>query len=415
MNTACPAFGTPVAVAGLKACEASTTLTCQRWGLFSSKLLIVRQAVKVPATPQVRPTMADAAASSTTNTTPSRTRQGTFGVKTMDVSDAMEFFRAREGTWTSNRVTHHLAFRRSESGSSEIVMTCLSKDDERIISLLDDNQIPRDAAQGGCYVTWKATMAWDQEGENHEGSTVFALVPDDGDIRQGRIIRDRGYAEIVPIAGRYYLDNENALCLTTPYEGGSVEERFAFNGPNMLYRVSTVRRFGGMSNATFATESKIKGPNGEYVVPQSAEKPSLRREEEELILSGKLFLFEGDRRNGGGFGQKPLSSGYGRGGQGRFLSGSASRLAAANAARAASAGRPSPGSAFGSGFSTSRPRNASGSQSSSMPAGVSDSSNTSAAEKAGIDLSKVPPSMREDFARSLGLEPPESEDRGNGA
>mmetsp|Transcript_20127 Transcript_20127/g.34692 ORF Transcript_20127/g.34692 Transcript_20127/m.34692 type:complete len:364 (+) Transcript_20127:119-1210(+) len=172
-------------------------------------------------------------------------------------ADAMQFFRFREGDWASWRVTHHLAFRRSETGESNISMECLEADDERIVELCGLHEVDPKKAIGGCYVTWKANMSWDQEGENHEGSTVFALVPEEGSNgRRGKILRDRGYAEIVQIAGDFYMDDEDALNLVTPYDGGEVIELFTFDGPDIVNRVSTVKRFGGFATATYATERR---------------------------------------------------------------------------------------------------------------------------------------------------------------
>lgn len=327
-----------------------------------------------------------------------------FGSCGVDVSDAMEFFRHREGKWSSWRVTHHLAFRRSESGTSEISMTCLEKDDEKITSLLDDNDVPRELAVGGCYVTWKATLAWDQEGENHEGSTVFALVPDADDKRRGRIIRDRGYAEVVPIAGRYCLDVEDALCLETPYDGGAVEERFMFDGPDRLHRVSTVRRFGGLSSATFATENRIENKDGSPASDGSSE-VELTDEELDVILSGDLHFF-GGRSEDPSKANEDATTDASDASQGSFLGGTSARLAAAAAASRAgsTAGRPSANSAFGSGFSSSAP---------APPRGEQPKEPSKAEKQAGIDLSKVPPSMRADFEKSLDLDSKPSEGSGD--
>jgi hypothetical protein len=300
-------------------------------------------------------------------------------------------------------------------------MKCLDKDDERIVKLLKDNDLPSDAAQGGCYVTWKAVMAWDQEGENHEGSTVFALVADDDNVRRGRIIRDRGYAEIVPIAGTYFLDKENALCLETPYDGGAVEERFVFENIDLLHRVSTVRRFGGLSNATFTTEHRTSPRGSDFFEPTAVasktdeeliedwnaedaeifrewnmennadddgdDSTELTQEELDLVLSGEVFLFGGAsgpaREMGTGASSSVTST---------PLSSTSARVAAARRG-AEQSQRPSPGSAFSQGFS--------GGGGAAQPAPKQPSS---AESRAGIDLSKVPPSMRADFERSLRAE-----------
>jgi hypothetical protein len=101
-------------------------------------------------------------------------------------------------------------------------------------------------------------MAWDQEGESHEGESVFGLIPTDGLGREGLLLRDRGYAETAPVAGHFRMDGEDALVLSTDYETMSSVERFAFAGPDVRIRVSTVE---GLSNtASFCIETRIVEP-----------------------------------------------------------------------------------------------------------------------------------------------------------
>jgi len=46
--------------------------------------------------------------------------------------DAMEFFQSSAGEWRSQRSTHHLAFRQTEIGDSNIQVTALGADDARV-------------------------------------------------------------------------------------------------------------------------------------------------------------------------------------------------------------------------------------------------------------------------------------------
>jgi hypothetical protein len=171
--------------------------------------------------------------------------------------DAMEFFRRSAGRWRSQRTTHHLAFKQAEGGNSEIQVEALVADHPEIIALCEFHQIDPGLAAGGCRVSWGGSMGWDQEGENHEGNTMFALVPDEGNPRQGRLLRDRGYAEIMPVVGFYHMDDDGGLNLTTEYETMSSVERFWFASPDLRLRSSTVKRFGGFSTASFCTETRI--------------------------------------------------------------------------------------------------------------------------------------------------------------
>ena len=172
--------------------------------------------------------------------------------------DAIEFFQQSAGQWRSQRTTHHLAFRRAEMGDSEITVETLSADDPKVAEICRLHQVDPSQASGGAFVSWQGSMAWDREGENHEGETVFALVPDSDNPRTGRMLRERGYAEIVPVAGRYHMDEEDGLILITDYETMSVIERFWFANPNLRMRTSTVTRFGGFSTASFCSESRIE-------------------------------------------------------------------------------------------------------------------------------------------------------------
>lgn len=171
--------------------------------------------------------------------------------------DAVEFFQKSAGRWRSQRTTHHLAFRRAEMGDSEIIVEALAGDHPKVQEICQLHAVDPSQASGGAFVSWQGSMAWDREGENHSGETVFAIVPDPNHPKTGRMLRERGYAEIVPVAGQYYMDEEGGLVLITEYETMSVIERFWFANPDLRMRTSTVTRFGGFSTASFCSESRI--------------------------------------------------------------------------------------------------------------------------------------------------------------
>lgn len=172
--------------------------------------------------------------------------------------NAAEFFQQSAGQWRSLRTTHHLAFRRSEKGESQIWVESLAAEDPKVIEICQLHQVNPATAIGGAFVKWEGSMAWDRnEDENHAGSTVFALVPDDDVHRRGKMLRERGYAEIVPVVGQFHMDDHDGLILVTEYETMSSIERFWFASPSLRLRTSTVKRFGGFSTATFCTEFRV--------------------------------------------------------------------------------------------------------------------------------------------------------------
>jgi hypothetical protein len=175
--------------------------------------------------------------------------------------DAMEFFQRSSGKWRSQRTTHHLAFRQAEMGSSDIQVITLDAKDPKIVEICKMHEIDPNLAAGGAFVTWDGSMAWDKDDENHKGSTVFAIVPEPENPRKGRMLRERGYAEIVPVVGLFEMDNEDGLNLITEYETMSSIERFWFPSPNLRMRSSSVKRFGGFNTSTFCTEVRIEESN----------------------------------------------------------------------------------------------------------------------------------------------------------
>jgi len=188
--------------------------------------------------------------------------------------DAMEFFNQSAGRWRSQRTTHHLAFRQAEKGSSMIDVTALAADDPKIVEICQMHEIDPSLAAGGAHVTWNGEMAWDKDDENHKGSTVFAIVPDPEDPRKGRMLRERGYAEIVPVIGQFEMDEEEGLTLVTEYETMSSIERFWFVGPDVRMRSSAVKRFGGFNTSTFCTETRID-PDAEATESAAGEKETV--------------------------------------------------------------------------------------------------------------------------------------------
>ncbi|AFZ36384.1 phycobilin lyase, CpcS-I subunit [Stanieria cyanosphaera PCC 7437] len=182
------------------------------------------------------------------------------------IKDAMEFFQRSAGQWRSQRTTHHLPFRRAETGGSQINVEYLAADHPKIIEICQMHEVDPSLAIGGAFVSWDGSMAWDKEDENHEGTTVFALIPEPQNPRKGKLLRERGYAEIVPVAGLYEMDQEDGLVLITEYDTMSTIERFWFVNPNLRLRTSTVQRFGGFNTATFCAESRVV----EEVTPETS-------------------------------------------------------------------------------------------------------------------------------------------------
>jgi hypothetical protein len=173
---------------------------------------------------------------------------------TLPLDDALSFFQLSCGRWRSQRSVHHLLHRRAEAGGSLIVVEELAADDRRLLELASLHGQDPAGLVGGCWVRWSASMAWDKAGEDHTGESVIGLIPTDERGREGILLRDLGYAEKAPASSLFSMDERNGLLLSTEYETMNVWERFAFAGPNVRVRSSTVE--GLSNNASFCIETR---------------------------------------------------------------------------------------------------------------------------------------------------------------
>jgi hypothetical protein len=170
------------------------------------------------------------------------------------LENALSFFQLSCGRWRSQRSVHHLLHRRAEAGGSLIVVDELAPNDQRLVELAQLHGQEPAGLVGGCWVRWSASMAWDKAGEDHTGESVIGLIPTDERGREGILLRDLGYAEKAPASSRFCMDEQDGLLLSTEYETMSVWERFAFQGPNVRVRSSTVE--GLSNNASFCIETR---------------------------------------------------------------------------------------------------------------------------------------------------------------
>ena len=191
------------------------------------------------------------------------------------IPNAMAFFARSAGRWRSQRTSHHLLHRRTEAGTSHIEVVTLAPGDDRLVAVARLHGEPPEAVQGGCHVRWLGSMAWDRAGEDHQGETVFALIPTDERGRQGKLLRDRGYAETTTVAGQFRMDHEDGLELITTYETMGSRERFWFVSPHVRLRTSTVE---GLSNtASLSVETRIGDSSGPEPAPGPLPPAALRQ------------------------------------------------------------------------------------------------------------------------------------------
>ncbi|MBW4471976.1 MAG: phycobiliprotein lyase [Stenomitos rutilans HA7619-LM2] len=166
--------------------------------------------------------------------------------------DIVEFFQLSSGKWFLQRTSHHSAFKQTNDGQSELQIELLPKTDLDVIKLCEQHETDPELALCGARVIWDGAMERDKK--KHTGSTVLVLIADSDKPNEGKLLREMGYAEKAPGAGRYVMGSDNALTLITEDATMYSEERLWFASPNLRLRTSILKQFGGLSMTSFCSE-----------------------------------------------------------------------------------------------------------------------------------------------------------------
>ncbi len=166
----------------------------------------------------------------------------------------MDFFRKSEGTWLTLRAVHHFDLVDDESGESNLIVQVVAKDDPKVIEICKQQSIDPAQAMGGGRFMWQANL--DDVPPNEDYGAVLIDVPDDETKISGRLIRDRGYVEKIPVISRYWFGQDGILTIDTEYDNNQGQERCWFINDDFRIRVSSVRTMDGVNLTTYCSERR---------------------------------------------------------------------------------------------------------------------------------------------------------------
>ena len=170
--------------------------------------------------------------------------------------DITEFFQQSAGKWFSQRTSHSLTLKQSESGKSNLVIEIVPLTDPAVIKLCQQHQIEPASALCGMQVNWDGTM--DQDSKKQVGSVLLVPISEAEKPNEGTLLRT-GTAEKPAIAGRYVMGNDDVMTMITEDETLYSEERFWFASPNLRLRTSVLKRSDGVNVASFYSEIRMGG------------------------------------------------------------------------------------------------------------------------------------------------------------
>ncbi|MBD2415166.1 phycobiliprotein lyase [Nostoc calcicola FACHB-389] len=166
----------------------------------------------------------------------------------------IDFFRKSEGIWFTERSVHHFDSAADESGESNLIITVIEKDDPKVQEVCKAQGIEPDKATGGASFAWQANL--DTRPPNTDNAAILVDIPDDETRLSGKLIRNQGYVESIPVVSRYRFADDGVLTINTDYDNNQGQERCWFVTDDFRVRVSTVRMMNGVNLMTYCSERR---------------------------------------------------------------------------------------------------------------------------------------------------------------
>lgn len=170
----------------------------------------------------------------------------------------MDFFRKSAGTWFTQRTVHHFDAVADESGESNLIVQVIEKDDLRVQDVCAQQGIDPSFAMGGASFTWQASL--DDREPTSKSAAILIDIPDDERGRSGKLLRNQGYVESIPVVSRYHFAADGVLTIDTDYDNNQGQERCWFITDDFRVRVSTVRMMNGINLMTYCSERRCISP-----------------------------------------------------------------------------------------------------------------------------------------------------------
>ena len=164
-----------------------------------------------------------------------------------------EFINKSIGEWKSIRSTHTLAFQEFENTNSSLIISYQNIESDEVLDIKNRLKCSQDLSFA-IKISWKSVSEWTTENKSQESKTILIFVPKDE--FKGTLIKDKGYAELIPTTSRYYMDETKTFNIQSEYNSTISEEKIWFLSENVRSRYSVIKNKinNGILQTSHATE-----------------------------------------------------------------------------------------------------------------------------------------------------------------
>ena len=157
------------------------------------------------------------------------------------------------GEWKSIRSTHTLAFQEFENTNSSLIISYQNIESKEVLEIKKKFTFSQDISFA-IKISWKSISEWTTENKSTESQTILIFVPKNE--YTGTLIKDKGYAELIPSSSKYYIDESKTFNIQSEYNATISEEKIWFLSKNVRSRYSVIKNKinNGILQTSHATE-----------------------------------------------------------------------------------------------------------------------------------------------------------------
>ena len=157
------------------------------------------------------------------------------------------------GEWKSIRSTHTLAFQEFENTHSSLIILHQNIESEEVLEIKQRFTFSNNLSFA-IKIKWESISEWATEKTPQGSQTILIFVPKDE--YSGTLIKDKGYAELIPSSSTYYIEENKTLHIQSKYNATISEEKIWFLSKNVRSRYSVIKNKinNGILQTSHATE-----------------------------------------------------------------------------------------------------------------------------------------------------------------
>ena len=164
-----------------------------------------------------------------------------------------EFIDKSIGEWKSIRSTHTLAFQEFENTNSSLIISYQNIESEEVLDIKNRLKYIQ-VISFAIKISWESVSEWTTENKSQKSQTILIFIPKDE--YTGTLIKEKGYAELIPSSSKYYMDETKTFNIQSEYNATISEEKIWFLSKNVRSRYSVIKNKinNGILQTSHATE-----------------------------------------------------------------------------------------------------------------------------------------------------------------